>query len=125
VTAPWWIVFRKEVRETVRDRRTMLVMLAVPILLYPTVLIGTEQLFLLGARNLEAESSPVAVVGDAPRALLDLIAGSDALRLEAMATGDAEAELRSGAVAAVAVMGGDVGPEATRRSRCRPPSWLA
>ena len=54
MSSPWWIVFRKELRETLRDRRTLFVMIAVPVLLYPGVLIGAEQLSLFGTRNLES-----------------------------------------------------------------------
>ena len=33
-SAAWWIVFRKELRETLRDRRTLLMMIVVPVLLF-------------------------------------------------------------------------------------------
>ena len=29
--SPVWVVFRKELRETLRDRRTLMVMMAIPI----------------------------------------------------------------------------------------------
>ena len=50
-----WVVFRKELRETLRDRRTLIVMVAIPILLYPVLLIATEQFALLGIRRIEGE----------------------------------------------------------------------
>jgi len=59
----WRVVFQKELRETLRDRRTLLVMIVVPVLLYPVLLITMEQLLIFGMRNLEAEASPVAVIG--------------------------------------------------------------
>jgi len=113
VSPTWWVVFRKELRETLRDRRTLFVMVAVPVLLYPVLLIGTEQLFLFGARNLEAEASPVSVVGDALGTLLDLVEASEVLVLRPLAGDPAEA-IREDAVTAVAVVGTGVDPEGTR-----------
>jgi sodium transport system permease protein len=109
----WWVVFLKELRETLRDRRTLFVMIAVPVLLYPIVLIGAEQLFLLGARNLEAETSPVAVVGSRLDDLVQLVEASDSLELTSL-EGDAADALRSRAVTAVAVVGPDSQPDGTR-----------
>lgn len=113
MSSAWWVVFRKELRETLRDRRTLFVMIAVPVFLYPVMLIGTEQLFLFGARNLEAEVSPVAVLGAAPRALLDLVEADSALALMEL-SGDPIEAMRAGTVAAVAVVGADVGGDGTR-----------
>lgn len=58
-----WVVFRKELLETLRDRRTLAVMIVVPVLLYPALLVLTEQLALLGVRRLEAEALPAALSG--------------------------------------------------------------
>ena len=63
----WWVVCAKELKETLRDRRTLTMMVVVPVLLYPVLLIVMEQLLLFGMRNLEADAAPVAVVGEAPR----------------------------------------------------------
>jgi sodium transport system permease protein len=100
----WWVVFRKEARETLRDRRTLLIMIVVPVLLYPGLLIVSEQLLLFGRRSLEAEPSPVAVVGDATPELLGLLDARETLDVVDIATGPEEA-LRSDEVTAVAVLG--------------------
>jgi sodium transport system permease protein len=55
-------VLRKELRETLRDRRTLVVMVVVPVLLYPFMLITVEQIALFGQRSLEASSVRVALV---------------------------------------------------------------
>jgi len=109
----WWVVFLKELKETLRDRRTLFIMIAVPVLLYPIVLISAEQLFLLGARNLEAETAPVAVVGNAPPELMRLLRGSDALELTPL-EGDPTEALRSRSVAAVAIVGPETQADGTR-----------
>jgi sodium transport system permease protein len=59
-------VLRKELRETLRDRRTLIIMIVVPVLLYPVMLITVEQIALFGQRSLEASSVRVALVGVAP-----------------------------------------------------------
>ena len=61
--------FAKEIRETLRDRRTMLVMLVVPIFLYPALMVIVQQLVLLGRRSLEGAPVAVAVRGGTPEAI--------------------------------------------------------
>lgn len=58
----WLPVYQKELRETLRDRRTLIVMIVVPVLLYPVLLIASEQLALFGQRQLEEQSIRVGVV---------------------------------------------------------------
>lgn len=103
----WRVVFQKELRETLRDRRTLLVMIVVPVLLYPVLLITIEQLVIFGMRNLEAEASPVAVTGAAAPGLDAVVDRSESLRRVPIG-GDAEAALRADSVAAVAVVGPEV-----------------
>lgn len=113
MSATWWVVFRKELRETLRDRRTLFIMIAVPVLLYPVVLIGAEQLFLFGARNLEAETSRVAIVGTRPPELVSLLEANETLALEPV-EGDPVEAVRGGDVEAVAVVGSDAQADGTR-----------
>jgi sodium transport system permease protein len=56
-------VLRKELRETMRDRRTLIIMIVVPVLLYPMMLVMVEQIALFGQRSLEAAAVRAAVVG--------------------------------------------------------------
>lgn len=109
----WWVVCVKELRETLRDRRTLLMMIVVPVLLYPVLLIVMEQLLLFGIRNLEAEATPIAVVGEAPQQLLQLLDAEEEV-LRVSVGGDPEAALRGDSVAAVAILSDPVGPEETR-----------
>ncbi|MGE0157848.1 MAG: ABC transporter permease subunit/CPBP intramembrane protease [Gemmatimonadales bacterium] len=111
--AAWWVVFRKELRETLRDRRTLLMMIVVPVLLYPALLIVSEQLLLFGQRTLAADRSPVAVVGDAPRELMQILAANDDLTIVEVQRSPTEA-LRDNTVAAVAVIGAEAGADGTR-----------
>ncbi len=58
-------VLRKELRETLRDRRTLFVMVFIPILLYPLLIIGFSMLSLGRVRDLRAAGFPIAVTVDA------------------------------------------------------------
>ncbi len=79
--SPVWVVFRKELRETLRDRRTLMVMMAIPILLYPVLLIATEQFALLGIRRIESEASQVAVTGPASDDVIEFLTSDEELEL--------------------------------------------
>lgn len=109
----WWVVCRKELRETLRDRRTLVMMIVVPVLLYPVLLVASEQLLLFGMRNLEAEGSPVALVGDAPAELVALVDAAEGLTRTEV-TGDPAGAVRSDSVTAVAVVGAPAGEDGTR-----------
>jgi sodium transport system permease protein len=109
----WRVVAAKELRETLRDRRTLLMMIVVPVLLYPVLLIVTEQLLLFGRRNLEAEPAVVAVVGEAPPGLIALIEADEDLRLIAIGP-DPEGAVRTDSVSAVAIIGEGGGADGTR-----------
>lgn len=109
----WSIVLLKELRETLRDRRTLLMMIAVPVLLYPVIFVVSEQLFLFGQRSLEEQASPVAIVGGEPGDLLELVRSDSALRLVPV-TGDPEKAIRSDSVAAVALLGPEREADASR-----------
>jgi sodium transport system permease protein len=58
-------VLGKELRETLRDRRTLFIMIVIPVLLYPGMLVLMEQITMFGQRSMEAHSVRVAVIGDA------------------------------------------------------------
>ena len=98
-----WVVFRKELRETLRDRRTLVVMVAVPILLYPVLLVATEQFALLGIRRIESVASRVGVAGAASEDVLEFLASNEDLELLDVA--DPVAAVHSDSVGAVVVFG--------------------
>ena len=99
-----WTVFLKELKETLRDRRTLLIMVVVPVLLYPALMIASEQLALFGMRQLESAPARVAIVGG-DEALDAFLAGrEDIARVQLVGTEPVEA-VRAGDVAAVAVFG--------------------
>jgi sodium transport system permease protein len=107
-----WVVFRKELRETLRDRRTLTVMVVIPILLYPLLLIASEQFALLGIRRIESEASQVAVSGPASEDLLDFLASDEDLEL--LDVPDPVEAIRSDFVGAVVVFGPRPAADATQ-----------
>ena len=100
-----WVVFRKELLETLRDRRTLMVMILVPVLLYPGLLVVTEQLALFGAQRLADEESPVGLVGEEWPELREWMEGREGLRLDPVAgVADAAPAIREDRVRAVVVV---------------------
>ena len=69
-------IFRKELLETVRDRRTLVVMLILPVVLYPLLLIGFMQVASHQVSQLHAMEGLVAVVGEIPEALTEVLEAS-------------------------------------------------
>ncbi|MFH1762712.1 MAG: ABC transporter permease subunit/CPBP intramembrane protease [Gemmatimonadota bacterium] len=94
------VVFRKELLETMRDTRTLMIMVVVPVLLYPAILIASEQLALFGKRQLERDPAPVGVVGDVDPLFLEFLAEQEDLLLREV--GDPEEAIRSDSISAVA-----------------------
>jgi sodium transport system permease protein len=66
-------IYLKELRETLRDRRTLIFMIALPLLLYPMMIIGLSRF----QRDMEKESSQrtarLTIWGEAPDGLPDLL----------------------------------------------------
>ena len=98
-------VFLKELRETLRDRRTVLVMLVLPIFLYPVLMIVVQQLVLLGRRSIEEEPVSVSVRGGDPAAVSFLerdssmkVVRADSLPLGAVQSGELDAVVEFGPV---------------------------
>jgi len=59
-------ITRKELLEALRDRRTLFMMVVLPILLYPALLLLVTQVAMVQQQKLEAEPSRVAIVAEAP-----------------------------------------------------------
>jgi sodium transport system permease protein len=56
-------IFRKEIRDVLRDRRTLTVMIVLPIVLYPIMIIGLSQVMMVQAKKLEEKTAKVVVQG--------------------------------------------------------------
>ncbi len=74
-----WVVFRKELLDTLRDRRTLLAMIVVPIVLYPILMLVMVQALRMEAGRRQVEQYTVAVPDEAHRAwLLGVLRRDDA-----------------------------------------------
>jgi sodium transport system permease protein len=60
---PIWLVAGKELRETLRDRRTIAVMVLFPLVVYPLVSLVTAQVLAARVARIEAQVARVAVEG--------------------------------------------------------------
>src|SRR4051812_21402937 len=54
-------VYFKELRDAMRDRRTVFASLVVPLVLYPCMLLGVAEVSQLAKARMEKESYPVAI----------------------------------------------------------------
>ncbi|HEX5724121.1 MAG TPA: ABC transporter permease subunit/CPBP intramembrane protease [Longimicrobiaceae bacterium] len=105
-------VLGKELRETLRDRRTLFMMVVLPTLLYPALFLAVEQMALLGQRRLGGRDAVVAVAG-ADRELAAFLARDPALRLAPPESASAAA-VRGGGVEAAVVVEGAAGTRTAR-----------
>ncbi len=110
------LVYRKEMRETLRDRRTLFIMIVLPILLYPLLMLGVTSVASKRVKGLAERRHPVAVEG-ASVVLARHLAGTAGLTV--VTTPDALAAVREGrAAVGVRVPDGlDADLEAGRPSR--------
>jgi sodium transport system permease protein len=80
-----WTIFRKEITETLRDRRTLLMMVGLPLLLYPLMIIGLSKLGESQEEAREARISKVGVWGEWPPGLIEALDKSGSLSFEGWA----------------------------------------
>lgn len=70
-----WTIVRKELTETLRDRRTIMMMIALPVLLYPLLMMGFTKLQVSQREATASRASRVAVWGAVPEGLLAALSG--------------------------------------------------
>jgi sodium transport system permease protein len=99
-------IFRKELLDTLRDKRNLIAMLGVPILLYPAIFIFAAQMASLEQDRLDRRVSRIAVVGDSSGIVREWLEEID--QVAVVAPADPEASLEWGRLDAVVVVEGDV-----------------
>ncbi|MFI5403285.1 MAG: ABC transporter permease subunit/CPBP intramembrane protease [Planctomycetota bacterium] len=67
------LIAAKEVLDTLRDRRTLFVSLILPLLLYPTLLLGLTQIIGTTQRDLRSEHQRIVLVGEATEMALNYL----------------------------------------------------
>lgn len=99
-------IFRKEMRDTLRDRRTLVAMIAVPVVLYPALLLVTSQTALMHKNRVEAKASRVVLDAPEPGPLVDWLEEMD--QVVVVYHEDPKAALLNGEVQAILSVPGDV-----------------
>lgn len=97
-------VLRKELVETLRDRRTLMIMVILPVMLYPGLMILTQQVSMVGARRISAEPAEVALVGTVDPALTEFVEARDGLGLVDIGDVPPAEAVKRADVAAVALL---------------------
>jgi sodium transport system permease protein len=109
------LVAGKELRETLRDRRTLVVMILFPLVVYPLVSLLMAQVMASHTAKGEARRSKIALAGAAADVRARLAAEPKSYELVPPAPGDLAARVESGAVDAAL----DVAPAAAGPTRVR------
>ncbi|MEN8150010.1 MAG: ABC transporter permease subunit/CPBP intramembrane protease [Planctomycetota bacterium] len=96
------LVFAKEMRDTLRDRRTLFISIVLPILLYPVLMIGFSQVLMKKGADIAGRSQPVAIarVDLAPDLADRLRAGAEEAKYEVVTSEDPAADLAAGVIEA-------------------------
>jgi sodium transport system permease protein len=101
-----WVILKKEVVETLRDRKTVIVMVVLPLVLYPLLFMGLGQATKAQQESIGQATLPMGISGgEAPQELLDKLAeieSSTVTRVE-----DPAVAMAGGEVVAVAVLDDD------------------
>lgn len=104
-----FIIFRKELLDMLRDKRTLIAMLGIPIVLYPALFIFGSQAALMERDRLEESASRVAIVADDGSYLEEWLLETPQIVLRA--SNNPKADLAVGKLQAVVVQQGDLESE--------------
>lgn len=99
-------IYFKEVRETLRDRRTLFLLIAVPMIFYPLLLIVFTEVLLSQKEKIEAEAGTVVLSANVPDALIKRIQADESLSVATPE--DADAALLAGDVDALLSVSEDI-----------------
>lgn len=96
-----WTLLKKELTDSLRDRRTLFLMLVLPIALYPGMLLLMGQLTLAGKAQLANAQLDVALCGPDAAALLPASRAPARTRFVSLERSEAEEALRAQTIAAL------------------------
>ncbi|MCL4217792.1 MAG: ABC transporter permease subunit [Candidatus Hydrogenedentes bacterium] len=99
-------IFRKEILDTMRDKRTLLAMIGVPLLLYPALFILATQAAIVQMGKMEEKASRVAVTAPDVEAVAAWL--EDDKRIEIVSAADPQDALFRGDVEAVVLCEADL-----------------
>lgn len=94
-------ILRKELLDTMRDKRTLIMMVGVPVLLYPALMIIGLQLAIVNHNQLQSRVSSVALSDETSTEIVGWLRDADGIDVQV--SSDPESALASGAVDVVLV----------------------
>jgi sodium transport system permease protein len=100
------IIFRKEILDMLRDKRTLVAMLGIPIVLYPLLFIVGSQAFMVQQSRVDETASVVAIAHDTSNTVYDWLRAVEMVRVAP--SNDPESDLLAGKVDAVIAIDGAV-----------------
>jgi len=98
------IIFRKEILDMLRDKRTLVAMLGIPIVLYPLLFIVGSQAFMVQQSHVDETASVVAIAHDDSNTVHDWLSAVEMVRVAP--SNDPESDLLAGKLDAVIAIDG-------------------
>ncbi len=97
-----WTILRKEIVDSLRDRRTLIMMVGLPVLLYPLIMIGAAKVMESQREAQQARTAKVGVWGAMPEGFAERLAkaGKIDLRQGAGLSGVVRGDFEAGRIAA-------------------------
>jgi sodium transport system permease protein len=91
-----FLIYKKELKEVLRDRRTLIAMIVIPLLLYPVMMSLGGQLIAMGKQKLSDEKSIIANNNELPDSLDNLINRDDTIKRKS--TNDPKEDLKNSSI---------------------------
>lgn len=101
-----YTILRKELLETLRDKKTLIAMIGLPVVLYPLLIIVVGQVAIMQVSKVDEAESVVAVMGDDTGKVIGWLEEID--KIKVAEPEDPETELLDGELDAIVVVEGDV-----------------
>ncbi|NNF07850.1 MAG: CPBP family intramembrane metalloprotease [Candidatus Eisenbacteria bacterium] len=101
-----FLVWRKELLDIIRDRRTIMAMIIVPLLVYPILIIGVSQVGIRQVEKIRARMGTVAIIPENMTSELGRVISADST-LQVLHIEDAEEALQDGSVDALLLVPND------------------
>ncbi len=61
-----WVLIKKEITDVLRDKKTLMAMIGIPLLLYPLIMIGVTMLAQLVSSQTESDTTTILLQGEVP-----------------------------------------------------------
>lgn len=66
-------VFKKEIIDILRDKKTLFMMVVLPIILYPLIMVGTSQIMIMSMKDLNNQEINIAFSSNPEKELIDVL----------------------------------------------------